>query len=27
VYPLAALLEAMDAAAEAGNLEYIVMRP
>jgi alcohol dehydrogenase len=27
VYPLAALPEAMDAAAEAGNLEYIVMRP
>jgi alcohol dehydrogenase len=27
VYPLVALPEAMDAAAEAGNLEYIVMRP
>jgi alcohol dehydrogenase len=27
VYPLAALPEAMEAAAEAGNLEYIVMQP
>ncbi len=27
VYPLAALPEAMDAAAIAGNLEYIVVRP
>jgi alcohol dehydrogenase len=27
VYPLADLLQAMDAAASAGNLEYVVMRP